>query len=301
MRDLNDLQYFVQVVEYRGFAPAGRALGIPKSRLSRRIALLEQHLGVRLLQRSTRRFAVTELGQAYYAHCKAMVVEAQAAQTVIDSARAAPCGTVRVSCPIALLHAHVGRMIVEFAARYPDVRIELIGLNRAVDLVAEGIDLAIRVRPLPLQDSAQAMRVLTHAAQCLVASPALLEEQGSPRSPAELASWPSLGLGPAAGGHAWHLLGPHGARAAQPHEPRFVTSDMVTLRAAAMAGIGVVQLPALMVRDQLRAGQLARILADWAPGPETIHVAFPTRRGLIPAVRALIDHLARGFSDLGEL
>jgi DNA-binding transcriptional LysR family regulator len=208
---------------------------------------------------------------------------------------------VRVSCPIALLHAHVGRMIVAFAARHPGVRIELVGLNRAVDLVAEGIDLAIRVRPLPLQDSAQAMRVLTHAAQCLVASPALLAKHGEPRSPVDLASWPSLGHGPPMGAQVWHLLGPNGARAAQHHEPGFVTTDMVTLREAAMAGIGVVQLPTLMVRDQVRSGQLARLLADWAPRPETIHVVFPTRRGLIPAVRGLIDHLAQQFAGLGEL
>ncbi len=301
MRDLNDLYYFVQVVEHGGFSPAGRVLGIPKSKLSRRIALLEQRLGVRLLQRSTRRFAVTEMGQAYYAHCKAMVVEADAAQSVIDSARDEPCGTVRVSCPIALLHAHVGRMIVGFAAKYPGVRVELIGVNRVVDLVAEGIDLALRVRPLPLQDSSQAMRVLAHAAQVLVASPALVKQQGEPRSPVDLASWPSLGYGPPMDGHIWTLLGPDSAQAAQHHTPRFVTTDMLTLRAAAIAGIGIVQLPALMVREEVAAGQLMHVLPEWAPRQETIHVAFPTRRGLIPAVRSLIDHLAQQFSDLGEL
>jgi DNA-binding transcriptional LysR family regulator len=301
MQDLNDLYFFVQVVDHRGFAPAGRALGVPKSKLSRRIAALERRLDVRLLQRSTRRFAVTELGQAYYAHCKAMLVEAEAAQTVIDAVRDEPCGTVRVSCPIALLHAHVGRMVVEFAAKYPGINTELIGMNRAVDLVAEGIDLALRVRPLPLQDSGLAMRVLAHAAQYLVASPALLKTQGEPRSPVELTSWPSLGYGPPVDGHIWNLLGPNNAQAAQHHTPRFVTSDMVTLRCAAVAGIGVVQLPALVVRDQLASGQLTRVLPDWAPRHETIHVAFPTRRGLIPAVRGLIDHLAKNFSNLGEL
>ena len=301
MRDLNDLYYFVQVVEHGGFSPAGRALGIPKSKLSRRIALLERRLDVRLIQRSTRRFAVTEMGQAYYAHCKAMVVEADAAQSVIDSARDEPCGTVRVSCPIALLHTLVGRMIVGFAAKYPGVRVELIGVNRAVDLVAEGIDLALRVRPLPLQDSSQAMRVLAHAAQVLVASPALVKQQGDPRSPVDLASWPSLGYGPPMDGHVWTLLGPDAAQATQHHTPRFVTTDMLTLRAAAIAGIGVVQLPALMVREEIAAGQLRHVLPEWAPRQETIHVAFPTRRGLIPAVRSLIDHLAQQFSDLGEL
>src|SRR4249920_3445575 len=107
MQDLNDLYYFAMVVDHGGFAPAGRALGIPKSKLSRRIALLEERLGVRLIQRSTRRFAVTEIGQNYYAHCKAMLVEADAAQAAVEQTRSEPRGTVRLTCPVALLHARV--------------------------------------------------------------------------------------------------------------------------------------------------------------------------------------------------
>lgn len=301
MQDLNDLYYFVQVVEYGGFAPAGRALGIPKSKLSRRIAALERRLDVRLIQRSTRRFAITDVGQAYYAHCKAMLIEAEAAQTVIDSVRAELCGTVRMSCPVALLHTHVGTMMVDFAARHPRVQVEIVAVNRAVDLLAEGIDVALRVRPLPLQDSALAMRVLAHASQCLVASPSLIQTHGRPRLPVDLADWPSLDSGSSAARHVWNLTGPDGAQAAQHHTPRFVTSDMVTLRDAAIAGIGAVQLPVLMVSDQVAAGLLQRVLPDWAPQAETIHAAFPTRRGLIPAVRALIDDLALRFAAMGEL
>lgn len=299
-QDLNDLYYFVQVVDHGGFASAGRALGVPKSKLSRRIALLEERLGVRLIQRSSRSFAVTELGQAYYGRCKAMLIEAEAAQTIIESTHAEPCGTVRLSCPIALLHAYVGPMLVGFAAQYPSVNIQLVGMNRAVDVVAEGLDLALRVRPLPLQDSDLAMRVLGYAAQCLVASPALLERHGMPDTPADLVSWPSLGYGPPADGHVWTLLGPEGAQAAQHHSPRFVTTDMLTLRQAAVAGVGVVQLPLMMVREQLANASLIRLLPDWAPRREIIHVAFPSRRGLIPAVRSLIDHLAEQFTTIEE-
>src|SRR6478609_9126967 len=125
MQDLNDLYYFVQVVDHAGFAPAGRALGMPKSKLSRRIALLEERLGVRLIQRSTRRFAVTEIGQNYYAHCKAMLVEAQSAQEAIDQTRAEPCGIVRLTCPVALLDVRVGEMIAAFMAAYPRVEVHL--------------------------------------------------------------------------------------------------------------------------------------------------------------------------------
>lgn len=299
-QDLNDLYYYVQVVDHGGFAQAGRALGIPKSKLSRRIALLEERLSVRLIQRSTRSFVVTDLGRAYYARCRAMLVEADAAQMVIESTQAEPCGTVRLSCPIALLHAHVGSMLVDFALQYPSVSIQLTGMNRAVDVVAEGLDVAIRVRPLPLDDSDLAMRVLGYAAQYLVASPALLEWHSMPRSPVDLLPWPSLGYGPPMDGHVWTLLGPDGAQAAQHHAPRFVTTDMLTLRQAAIAGIGVVQLPAMMVREQLADGRLVRLLPDWAPRREIIHAVFPSRRGLLPSVRALIDYLAQRFGPVEE-
>ena len=297
-QDLNDLYYYVQVVDHGGFAQAGRALGMPKSKLSRRIAMLEERLGVRLIQRSTRSFTVTELGQAYYTRCKAMLVEAEAAQNIIEAIQAAPCGVVRLSCPIALLHAHIGGMLVDFAVQYPSVNIQLIDTNRAADVVAEGLDIAIRVRPLPLEDSDLAMRVLSYASQHLVASPALVAAHGMPRAPADLLPWPSLGHGLQMEGHVWRLLGPDGAQAAQHHAPKFVTTDMLVLRQAAIAGIGIAQLPAMMVREQLANGQLLRLLPDWAPRREVIHAVFPSRRGLLPSVRALIDYLAQRFEAM---
>lgn len=143
--------YYVKVVDHGGFASARRTLGIPKSKLSRRITLLEDRLEVRLIQRSTRRFSVTEIGQNYYEHYKAMLVEAEAAQEYIDFTRAKPCGTVRLTCPPALLHAHVGKMLADFMALNPFVAIHLEPSNRRVDPVGEGIDLAIRVRHPPMR------------------------------------------------------------------------------------------------------------------------------------------------------
>lgn len=298
--DLNDLFYFVQVVDHAGFAQAGRALNEPKSKLSRRVASLEARLGVRLIQRSTRSFAVTQVGQAYYVRCKAMLVEADAAQAIVDSTHAEPCGTVRLACPIALLHAHVGAMLVDFSIAYPDVHIQLTGMNRAVDVVGEGLDLAIRVRPLPLEDTDLAMRMLGYADQYLVASPSLLKCHGNPESPTDLIPWPSLGYGPPMEGHVWTLHGPDGAQAAQNHSPKFITTDMVTLHKAALAGIGVVQLPAMLVRDDLAAGLLVRLLPNWAPRREIIHIIFPSRRGLLPSVRALIEFLAERFAPVDK-
>lgn len=300
MQDLNDLYYFVQVVEHGGFAPAGRALGMPKSKLSRRIAMLEERLGVRLLQRTTRHFSITDVGQSYYEHCKAMLVEAEAAQEAIELTRATPRGTVRLSCPIAMLHTLVGPMLASFMRTHPQVILELEATNRRVDLVAEAIDVAIRVRPPPLADSDLVLRVLAERSQCMVASPRLFNGAPAPTSPADLADWPSLALGRPQQNHQWDLHGPDGARAQLRHTPRFVTGDLLTLRDAAVAGVGLVQLPTMMIVDQLANGSLLPLMPQWRPQPEIIHAVFPSRRGLLPAVRALIDHLAQSFAALDE-
>lgn len=300
MQDLNDLYYYVQAVDHGGFAPAGRALGIPKSKLSRRIAELEERLGVRLIQRSTRHFAVTEAGQTYYMHCKAMLVEAEAAQEAIDTLKAEPRGVIRVTCPIPLLSTYAGPMLAEFMARYPHVIVYLEATNRRIDLVSESVDVALRVRPLPLEDSDLAMRVLADLSQCLVASPALVQRFGFPLAPTALTGWPSLGLGAAQQIHSWVLHGPDGAHVTHHHLPRFVTTDMIALRDAAVAGVGVVQLPVIVARDQLEAGLLVRLVPDWAPRREIIHAVFPSRRGLLPSVRTLIDFLSQRFEMLRE-
>jgi DNA-binding transcriptional LysR family regulator len=219
MKDLNDLYYYVQVVDHGGFAPAGRALGMPKSKLSRRIAQLEERLGTRLIQRSTRRFAVTEIGQTYYGHCKAMLVEADAADEAIALTHAEPRGIVRMTCPVALLDARIADMLAAFMAAYPRVEIHLEETNRRVDVVGEGIDVAIRVRPPPLEDSDLVMRMLAERGQCLVACPQLLTG-GIPQVPADLAGLPSMDLGPPQHEHVWHLIGPDGTQAAIRHRPR---------------------------------------------------------------------------------
>ena len=300
MQDLNDLYYYARVVEHGGFSPAGRALGIPKSKLSRRIALLEDRLDVRLLQRSTRRFAVTEIGQIYYERCKAMLVEAEAAQEAVAAAHVEPCGSVRMTCPVALLHAQVGAMLADFLAVYPRVVLHLEATNRRVDPIGEGIDLALRVRPPPLEDSDLVLRVLAHRSQALVASPALLERQGTPQGPPDLANGPSLALGAPQREHAWTLFGPEGAQTVVTHAPRVVTRDMIALRAAAVAGVGIVQLPTMMVRAELAQGTLVHVLPDWSPRREIVHAVYPSRRGLLSSVRALIDDLARRFKALDE-
>lgn len=300
MRDLNDLYYFVQTVDHGGFAPAGRALGMPKSKLSRRIALLEQRLGTQLILRSTRRFAVTEVGRLYYAHCKAMLVEADAAEEAVAITHAEPRGIVRMTCPVALLDARVGDMVAAFMVAHPRVELHLEATDRRVDVIGEGLDVALRVRPPPLGDSELVMRVLADRGQCLVASPGLLARAGTPQVPADLANLPSMDMGTPQNEHVWDLIGPEGAHAAIRHTPRLATRSMLALRAAAIAGVGIVQLPSMMVREQIERGELTHVIPGWAPRRELIHAVFASRRGLLPAVRALIDDLAGRFTLLDE-
>jgi DNA-binding transcriptional LysR family regulator len=253
------------------------------------IGLLEDRLGVRLIQRSTRRFSVTEMGQEYYRHCVAMLVEAEAAQAAIDQSRAEPRGVVRLSCPTGLLAFQFGELLGRFMALYPDVELHVESTNRRVDVIGEGFDLAIRVRPPPLAESDLVMRRFDERTVRVVASPDLLEAQHRPARRPGRAAQPRL-----------RACGRRASLAPVPHRrqhggstPRtaFVTDDMAALREAAIAGVGAVRLPTLVIWDDLQAGRLVTILPDWQPPSEIVHAVFPSRRGLLPSVRALLDFL----------
>ena len=237
MQDLNDLYLFVQAVDHGGFAAAARALGLQKSKVSRRIGLLEERLGVRLIQRSTRRFSVTEIGQEYYRRCVAMLIEAEGAQTVIDQSRAEPCGVVRLSCPTGLLAFQFGGLFGRFMALYPAVELHIESTNRRVDVIGEGFDLAIRVRPPPLTESELVMRRFDERTIRIVASPDLLKQRAI-TLPADLTGLPSVDFGPAGGEHRWRLTHADGSVAEVRHTPRLITDDMAVLRDAALAGAG---------------------------------------------------------------
>lgn len=297
MRDLNDLYYFVQVVDHGGFAPAARALGMQKSKLSRRIAGLEDQLGARLIHRSSRRFSVTEIGQAYYQHCLAMLVEAEAAQAVIDNVTAQPRGVIRVACTPGLLTYQMGGLIARFMALYPEVEVHLCSASRRVDVIGEGFDLAIRVREPPLEETDLVMRKLDESVHRLVAAPDLMARFATPSGPADLADWPSLDFGPARADHVWALHHRDGMTASVRHRPRLVTDDLYMLHEGAVRGLGVVLLPTVAVAADLEEGRLIDLLPDWRPKLWIVHAVFPSRRGLLPSVRLLLDYLVEGCAE----
>jgi len=278
MQPLEGFYYFTQVVDHGGFARAARALGIPKSRLSRHVMALEAQLNVRLLNRSTRRFAVTEVGHEVYRHATAMLAEADAALEAVEFARAEPRGTIRASCPVALAQSALAPMLPDFLEKYPAVRLHLHVSNRRVDVVREGLDVALRVRTQPSGEDGLVMRAFGRSNQFLVASPGYLARS--------LSSCGEPDPGP------WELVGAHGESVRAEHTPRVLCHDFIVLRAAALAGLGIAQLPESVVREDLQSGALARVLPEWKTPEGIVHAVFPSRRGLLPAVRVFIDFLA---------
>lgn len=289
--DLNDYAYFAEVVAHGGFAAAGRALREPKSKLSRRVAGLEQRLGLRLIERSSRRFRVTDTGQAFYERCRAILAEAEQAEALVMQAQAEPHGRIRFSCPTGMVEPISG-LIASFLLRYPKVRLQLVATDRAVDLIAERVDLALRVRAGLTSDAALTMRSLGKSTRILVASPQLAGRIGTID---QLAQLPALATNDAADDLEWHLETEAGRTHALRVEPRLGCEDMAAVRNAAIDGLGVAILPDHVCYEALKAGRLVRILPEWRGVQGIVHLVFTTRRGLPPAVRALIDHLAAGF------
>ena len=289
--DLNDYAYFAEVVAHGGFAAAGRALREPKSKLSRRIAGLEERLGLRLIERSSRRFRVTDTGLAFYERCRAILAEAEQAEALVLEAQTEPHGRIRFSCPTGMVEPISG-LISAFLARYPKVRLQLVATDRAVNLIEERIDLALRVRAALTSDAALTMRSLGRSTRILVACPELA---GQIKQVEQLANLPTLATDDAADDLEWHLETEDGRKHTIRTAPRMGCTDMAAVRNAAIGGLGIAILPDHVCREALLAGKLAHVLPDWRGLQGIVHLVFTTRRGLPPSVRALIDHLAAGF------
>ena len=292
MQDLNDLYYFAMVVEHGGFAAAERALGIPKSRLSRRISQLETDLGVRLLQRSTRRFAVTDVGMSVYRHAQTMLTEAQAAREVVDRLSAEPRGVVRVSVPVALAQQQLPRLLPKFLEQYPKVRLQLHVGNRRVDLINEGFDVALRVRARLDDDGSLVMRSFGQIQELLVASPKYLDRAGRPRDPSDLASHLTLSIHEDEAHQRWELHGPGGEVRRVDLQPRVAGFDFPLLQSMVKDGFGITMLPETVCAEAVRKGELEVVLPEWSLPQGICHAVFASRRGLLPAVRVFIDFLA---------
>lgn len=292
MLDLSDLHCFVQAVEKKGIGAAARGLDLPKSSVSRRILALEATLGVRLLQRTTRKFAVTDVGQEFYAHAVATLVEAQAAEDVVRRRMAEPSGTIRFTCPVALAQLALAELIPRFMALYPRVRIVQHATNRYVDPVQEGFDVCLRAHSTLLPPSTLIQRHLADMAWHLFAGPAYLARKGTPQTPDDLSAHDAVGLRQAEEPHVWSLVHEEHPeeKTTVAYAPRLESDDMGTLKVAARS-LGIVALPVYVGRKEVESGVLVRVLPQWRAGTATISMLLPSRRGLLPSVRVFIDFL----------
>ncbi|MDB5983665.1 MAG: LysR family transcriptional regulator [Pseudomonas sp.] len=294
LTDLNNMYLFAKVVDHGGFTSAAKALGLQTSKLSRRVAALEAELGVRLLNRNSRRISLTDAGRLFHQHCVALVEEARAAKTAIDQTRASPQGVVRISCPLGVLQMGARAILSQYLVDNPSVRIMLDATNRRVDVIEEGLDIALRVRLLPLDDSELTLLPLLTSYRILVASPGLLAQHATPTQLDDLALVPTLAMANTNDKYQWHFLAPNPV--VFTHHPRLATDDLETLREAALSGIGVAQLPLSLVQNDLTQGRLVQILPDYPSPSGSLHAIFPSRRGMVPAVRGVLDALLVGFN-----
>lgn len=295
MRDFNDLQFFTAVVLNRGFSAASRALKVPKSRISRRVALLEERLGVRLLDRTTRGLGLTQVGQQVFEHAHAAVIEAEAAEEAALRMQAEPRGLVRLSCPLGLQGA-IAASMADFLGTHPLLRLQCVITNRRVDLIHDVIDIAIRVRERLDTDADLQVKRIGISRRILVASPRLLADKGEPATSAELPAFPILHQ-EQQGTNTWFLTTENGDTSSVAIEPRLATGSFDVLIAAACQGAGIVLLPAAQCRDALASGALVPVLPQWSGVDGIVHLVFASRRGMLPSVRAVIDFAATALKS----
>ena len=297
MLDLNDFYLFVQVVDRGGFTAAARVLQLPKSTLSHRIQQLEAGLGVRLLNRTSRQFGMTDAGNDFYRHAVAMIQQAEAAQDAMKVRLGEPSGLVRFTTGVATMQFGIRDMLPVFIKRYPKVDLFAHATDQNVDIVGDNFDIAIRAHSDPLPDSGLVQRALAPAPWVLLAGTSYLANCEAPSTPDDLAHHPTLFMMRTGVAPRWRLRHIYGAQpdVVMPLAPRLVSDDMISLKQAAIEGCGLVALPAYVCRDAVSAGRLRRVLPEWIAGDSTITALLTSRHGQLPSVRVFLDHLVAEF------
>jgi DNA-binding transcriptional LysR family regulator len=293
MRDLNAALFFVRVVDAGSFRGAARALGVPKSTVSRKLAELEERLGARLLQRTTRRIGLTDVGRGYYAKASAAVAALLDAERSVGEHLGEPRGTLRITAPLNFGPLLIGPAVVELLTRYPKVEVDLELSERIVDLVREGFDLAVRAGPLA--DSSLVARRIGGGTMHVYGSPKYFRRRGRPRTPEELASHDCLVFASIPG--PW-IFSAEGKPLSVRVSGRLAANDLSLLRDAAVSGLGVARLPDVLAAPLVRAKKLERVLADFAPPQAPLHVVYPSARFVSPTVRAFVEILEKGVPRL---
>jgi DNA-binding transcriptional LysR family regulator len=289
--DLNEILVFARVVQTGSFTAAARELDMPKSTVSRKVTDLEERLGVRLLQRTTRTLGLTDEGRTYYDFCARIIGEVDEAENAVGRLRGVPRGLLRVTTP--LNFGFMGVIFAEFAKKNPEVILEVVATDRRVGLVEEGFDVAIRAGAL--SDSTLIARPLATIRRIAVATAGYLKGRGRPREPADLATHDALVFGAGASPTTWRLeKGTDAVDVAV--KPRLVINDFDVLRDAALAGVGVAMLPVHLAIGIVRERRLEHLLKEWCSPAATVHAVYPTTRLVSPKVKAFVEHIQERFT-----
>ena len=296
LSDLDDFYCFAMVVEHGGFSAAERATDIPKSKLSRRVHNLEERLGVRLIQRSSRHFAVTDIGMNVYRHAQVMMTAAQAAHDLVDHLSSQPRGVIKMSLPVSIAQNEIAKILPEFLKTYPEIKVQLIVSNRRVDIINEGIDIALRVRSNLDDDPTLVLRKFEKIEQHLFASQAYLNQYGDLKQPEDLSEHRILSM---VDEHLDQHIVVHDEDNHQKKikvNPVVMGSDLMMLAQLARQNCGIALLPDTIAQDYIESGELVRVLPNWKAPHGILHAVYPSRRGQLPAVRVLIDYLVKQLS-----
>jgi len=292
MDSLGGMAIFARVVEARSFSGAARQMGLSKSAVSKQIGQLEDRLGARLLDRTTRRIALTEVGRVFYEHAARMMAEAQAAEEAVTSLHEMPRGLLRINLPMSFGMAHIVPALPDFLDRCPELKIDIAFSDRYVDLLEEGFDLAVRIARLT--DSSLIAKRLAPNHMVICGSPDYFAKHGEPQKPDDLAAHSCLGYTYAADTDHWKFLvggKPLSVRVGG----RFRANNGDALRIAALGHQGLIYSPSFMVGKDIVAGRLRVVLMEYMPDDSAIYAVYPSRRYLTPKVRAFIDFLVERF------
>jgi DNA-binding transcriptional LysR family regulator len=281
---------FAKVVEAKSFSAAARQLGLSKSAVSKQISRLEDRLGARLLNRTTRRLHLTEVGAQFYERCARVVAEAAEAEQLVTRHHETPRGVLKVKAPMDFGKLHLAPAIPDFLAGYPDIKIDLDLNDQMVDLIADGYDLAVRIADLP--DSSLIARKLATCAHVICASPAYFDRRGRPLVPDDLLHHNCVIYSYQTSGTDWQLNGPEGSLSL-PVSGNLRVNNGETVRTALLAGVGVGYLPAFMIADDVRSGALVPVLQDFVRPEVGVFALYPHSRYLSAKVRAFVDFLVR--------
>lgn len=295
--NLNDMALFAAVVQHQGFTAAGRVLGVSKSVLSRRVEALESRLGVRLLQRTSRHFSVTSVGERYAEECQKLLEQAKYAQQVIDDLQQSPRGLLRISAPVMMAETVIAPLMTTFLTRYPEVTLELLAINRSVDLLEENFDVMIRSHNEPLEDSALHRKPLGTLRYVLVASPGFIAALPSPPSVEQLSMLPTLVRKTPWAGEQWLLMHPKEGSRKISLTPRLVSNNLLVLCQAATDGLGVALLPEIACVQGISAGKLQRLLPEWHTPPSSVSALYASQKGQSAALRAFLEFLSQNLNN----